>query len=60
MAEQPARKYGHPATRTKDWELTQKRIHLLNVAFERWRPLKNELKLPNDDCWILPTLPAVH
>ena len=49
MAEQPARKRGRPATRTEDWESTHKRIRLLNATFERWRALKNELKLPNDD-----------
>ena len=49
MAEQPARKRGRPATRTEDWELTHKWIRLLNVTFERWRALKNELKLPNGD-----------
>ena len=49
MAEQPARKRGRPATRTQDWEMTNKRIHLLNITFKRWRALKDELKLPNDD-----------
>ena len=43
------RKRGRPATRTQDWETTHKRIRLLNITFERWRALKDELKLPNDD-----------
>ena len=37
MAEQPVWKRGRPATRTKDWEMMHKRIHLWNVTFERWR-----------------------
>ena len=37
MAEQPAQKCGRPATRTEGWEMTHKRIRLLNVTFERWR-----------------------
>ena len=45
MVEQPALKHVHPETRTEDWELTHKQIRLLNVIFERWRALKNELKL---------------
>ena len=49
MAEQPAWKRGRPATRTQDWETTHKWICLLNITFERWRALKDELKLPNDD-----------
>ena len=49
MAEQPVWKHGHPATRTLDWETTHKQIRLLNITFEKWRALKDELKLPNDD-----------
>ena len=49
MAEQPARKCGRPATRTQDWETTHKWIRLLNITFEKWRALKDKLKLPNDD-----------
>ena len=49
MAEQPAQKRGCPATRTQDWETTHKWIRLLNITFERWRALKDELKLQNVD-----------
>ena len=49
MAEQPARKRGRPATRTHDWETTHEWIRLLNITFERWKVLKDELKLQNNN-----------